>query len=220
MPARPYAVLTVGDAGSGIDDEIMGRIFEPFFTTKAVDKGTGLGLSIVHGLVERIGGKIEVSSQVGVGTKFKVYLPVLEGVHCVDTIQLDQISKGERQHILLVDDEEPLLRAIGSMLDMLGYRTTAVTDAQEALNLISASGQDFDLIISDQTMPGLSGIDLVREVQARKTDMPAILITGHRDDRVLRLAEQIGIKQVIGKPITMVSLSAAMESALNSKAAD
>ena len=212
-PGR-YLRLMVSDTGCGIDSSALDRIFEPFFTTKAPGAGTGLGLAVVHGVVKRHQGAISVYSEQGKGTTFNVYLPVhkVEDQQVVDEPKAIVIGNGER--ILFVDDEAPLAALGKSMLERLGYRVTAHTDSLQALNTFSAQANDFDLVITDQTMPSLSGAELAKLMLKIRPDLPVILATGYSTTINPEKAKSIGIRELLLKPNTTQTLGEAIRRAL------
>ena len=196
----PYAKITVSDTGEGMDKDKVERIFEPFFTTKDTGEGTGMGLSVVHGIVKAHGGEITVQSEPGKGAEFCVYLPLIETEGEEEApIETESVPKGS-EHILFVDDEE-LLVAIGQqMLERLGYKVTAKTSSIEALEVFKAKPDRFDLVITDQTMPKMSGLELAREILTIRPDMPVIICTGFSAQMTPDRVEAIGIRRVLMKP--------------------
>jgi PAS domain S-box-containing protein len=176
-----YIKITVGDTGPGIDPAIADRIFDPFFTTKEVNKGTGLGLSVVDGIVRDHGGAITVESTPGTGTVFTVVLPAAEGKKSEDQEEKTADIRGGTERILLVDDEESIIFTMKVILERLGYRVTALTGSIKALQMFRAAPHDFDLIITDLTMPGLTGDNLSAEILSIRPDIPVILMTGYED---------------------------------------
>ena len=163
--AGTYLKLRVQDTGRGIPADQLDKIYNPYFTTKAKGQGTGLGLSVVHGIVQSYAGIIEVGSEAGRGTVFEVFLPAIAMEAAREELPVLDLPGGS-EHILLVDDEEMLVEVLGDMLRLLGYRVTATTSSVEALSLFLANPADFDLLITDMTMPGLTGDRLTAEVRA------------------------------------------------------
>jgi len=217
-PGR-YVCLTISDNGSGIDAAIVDRIFEPFFTTKSVTDGSGLGLSIVHNIVRSHGGAITLESQPGVGSAFHIYLPAPDdlqphlatGKH----LKFTAPTKGSGQHLLYVDDEASLVFLTKRMLERLGYRVTGFTEADEALAAALAADADFDLIITDHSMPVMSGMDLARELFDKRPDARVVLVSGYLPPHDIERARSIGIKDVILKPDTVDELAAAVHRLLS-----
>jgi len=202
MAPGKYQLLSTSDTGTGIPPEIMKRIFEPYFTTKKQGEGTGMGLAMVHGIVHSHGGDITVSSEPGIGTTFHVYLPV--------TGKKPAIVPGERQsrslpggneRILFVDDEDSLVEIWEKMLTKLGYRVVARTDCLEALEMFRSDPDRFDLVITDQTMPQMTGIQLTVELKAIRPDIPVILCTGFSEDIDEHNYKTRGVSGFVMKPI-------------------
>ncbi len=173
----PHLRISVRDTGRGMKPETMERVFEPFFTTKGVGEGTGLGLAIVHGLVTSHHGVITVSSQIGEGTTFEIYFPQVD-LRPEAASGFDLSGPEGEGHILLVDDEAVLVRAIKTILEIKGYSVVATTSGAEALELFRSSSEPFDAVITDQTMPGLTGEQLAMELRQLQPDIPVILCTG------------------------------------------
>ncbi|MBN2232451.1 MAG: response regulator [Deltaproteobacteria bacterium] len=202
-----YILLSVSDTGCGMEHRTLERIFDPFFTTKADGKGTGLGLSVVHGIVKSCHGHIEVDSEPGKGTVFRVYLPRLPSQPTPEVaVQASPLPSGQG-HILVVDDEEIITILLRKLLERLGYRATAVNDSRMALSLIEAQPSFFDLLITDMTMPHLTGIELARKVLAMKADIPIILCTGFSELINKEQAHAIGIRAYLTKPISVRELA-------------
>jgi CheY-like chemotaxis protein len=197
-------VAEIGDTGSGIPSEHLARIFDPFFTTKGKGKGTGLGLSVVHSIVKGHGGIITVDSEPGRGTTFRVFLPRLESSIQLPQEQLTAPLRGGNEAILLVDDEAELVYAGRKMLERLGYQVVTATDGLEAFQRFIAEPNRFDLVITDQTMPDMTGEMLAREMLNVRADLPIILCSGHGPsvdgELCLKRAKEIGIRELVSKP--------------------
>ncbi len=202
MQPGDYLVLSVKDTGSGMDEEIRKRIFEPFFTTKPVGEGTGLGLSVVYGIVKSHRGNITVYSEPGKGSIFKVYLPKVDTSASVAPETPKPIPRGN-ERILLLDDEEMIVHSVRNMLQHLGYKVTALMDNREALRLFSEKPSEFDLVITDQTMPFMTGEDLGKELMRIRSDIPVILCTGYSDMISSEKATAMGFRGFIMKPFTV-----------------
>ncbi len=202
MEAGEYLVLSVKDTGCGMDEEVRKRIFEPFFTTKPTGEGTGLGLSVVYGIVKNHRGNITVYSELGKGSIFKVYLPKVETEASEKGEVIKPIPKGD-EHILFVDDEEFIVNSIRNMLQHLGYKVTAFLDSREALRLFSANPSQFDLVLTDQTMPFMTGEDLGKEIIRLRPDIPVILCTGYADFISWEKVKEMGFHGFIMKPFTV-----------------
>lgn len=211
-----YLKLSVADSGHGMDDETIARIFDPYFTTKTVGKGTGLGLSVVHGIVQRHGGKIVVRSTPGRGSVFDVYLPADEGEPERPLAVLESLPGGS-ERILLVDDEEMIAGMAARMLRRLGYEVTAQTDARAALECFRANPQAFDLILSDYTMPGMTGIDLAEAVLRDRPGMPIIVCTGHSEALTKEIARAAGVSDLALKPLARRELAEMVRRVLDAK---
>jgi signal transduction histidine kinase/CheY-like chemotaxis protein len=195
-----YIRLTISDNGPGIDPTIKDRIFDPFFTTKEVGKGTGMGLSVVHGIIEKCGGLITVESEPGQGTSFHVYFPAINEEPGQQEESQKPISKGN-ECILFVDDEMMLAYMGKQILERLGYKVSVRTSSVEALEAFRAQPDKFDLIITDQTMPNISGDELAKSLLEIRPDIPIILCTGYSSSISEDRAREIGIRAFIMKPV-------------------
>jgi len=204
QPGR-YVRLTVRDTGMGIESQNISRIFEPFFTTKDVGKGTGMGLAVVHGIVKSLKGDIKVYSEQGRGTVFHVLLPALEEEVSASAAVMTDPPQGH-ESVLLVDDEPALLQVGASMMRSLGYQVTAVQKPSEALELFIRDPNAFDLVFTDQAMPGLSGFDLAQQVLELRPDIPIILCTGYSDLVTEEAALAAGIKAFVIKPLSRLKI--------------
>ena len=198
-----FLKITVSDTGQGMDPKTIERIFDPFFTSKIVGKGTGLGLSVVDGIIRAYKGFIKIDSTLGEGTSFYVYLPILQG----DSIAINShpeprqnVYPTANKRVLVVDDEILLVKINKRRLENVGYEVTATTDSNEALEKIHKK-EKFDLIVTDQSMPGLSGAELAEEVFKLYPDMPIIMCTGHSDMVSEEKALEMGIRKYVLKPI-------------------
>lgn len=199
-----YVELTVSDSGTGIGADIIDKIFDPYFTTKEVGKGTGLGLSITHGIIKSYDGAITVESTVGQGTTVHVYFPAIQEEEKIDEESLECPRGSER--ILFVDDEELLVQMGKMMLEQLGYTVTAHIHSTEALEAFRNEPAQFDLVITDLTMPGLTGVELAQRMLEIRPDIPIILCTGFNQLIDEKSAKAIGIKEFCLKPFTMSSI--------------
>jgi PAS domain S-box-containing protein len=213
-PGR-YQVLSVGDTGQGMDPRTLERIFEPFFTTKRRGRGTGLGLSVVHGIVMGCGGAITVESEPGEGALFRIYLPVLEGeVESRPKLPQDDLVPLGTERVLFVDDEEAIADLGRRILEYLGYQATVVTSALEALQVFEADPESFDLVITDQTMPGMTGSEMVREMLKIRPELPIILCTGYSAVINPEKARSLGVKRFLMKPLDIAQTARAIRLAL------
>jgi PAS domain S-box-containing protein len=208
-----FMVLSVGDTGHGIEAATLKLIFDPFFTTKPIGEGTGLGLAVVQGIVRAHRGGITVTSVPEQGTTFRVYLPV-----CVtaapDAVAPPQVVPGRGEHILVVDDEVSVGRFAGVRLEQLRYRVSVFNDPLRALAAMRAAPQAYDAIVADFAMPGLTGVDVVRQAREIRKDLPAVLVTGNRaaitPDK-LAVAAEVAL---LDKPFTGDDLVRALQSVL------
>jgi len=210
-----YGRLVISDTGVGITSENLNRIFDPYFTTKEKGKGTGLGLAAVHGIVKSHGGKVMVESTIEKGTKFSVYLPLLPVEISISEKQDEPKTVGGNERILLVDDEVEILKIEEEMLKRLGYSITAKENPHEALELFKQQSEEFDLVISDMTMPNMSGDKFVENLIKIHSDIPIILCTGFSEIMTKEKAKSIGVKEFLMKPITMRDLSRTIRNVLD-----
>jgi PAS domain S-box-containing protein len=211
----PYMRLGVSDTGHGMDAVTAGRIFDPFFTTKAPGEGTGLGLAVVHGIVRNHDGVITVYSQPGKGTQFHLYFPV----HLADMDpgvpeEPVETPRGNHERILLVDDEIPLALMGRKMLERLNYLVDSHTAPADALAAVLANPGDYDLVLSDLTMPGMTGVELARQISHLRPDLPIILITGYSATLTLEKVRALGVREILLKPLTLHALGEAIHRTL------
>ncbi len=213
-----FIVLEVSDTGQGMTPATIDRIFEPYFTTKEVGKGTGLGLAVIHGIIQEYHGFIRVQSELGKGTSFQVHIPSLqEEISTVDKTETPKSLPSGTEQILIVDDEAMIVNLNKLILERLGYTVSKTTDSLDALEKIRTNPDQFDLIITDQTMPELTGAELSEKILAIRPDMPIILCTGYssvlsREDALL-----IGIKKYVRKPVDRAILAKAVRQVLDEK---
>ena len=204
----PFVELAVTDSGHGIDKEIVGKIFDPYFTTKEAGKGTGLGLAVIYGIVKECKGFIQVDSAPDQGTTFHIYLPIFTEEWEVPgkTEEEEPLATGN-ERILVVDDEPHMVTLCSSMLERLGYEVTGTSDSREALRLFQAMPQAFDLIISDQTMPKMTGAELAKAILKIQPEMAVIICTGYSSVFDQKEALALGIKSYLRKPVTTKQLA-------------
>jgi two-component system, cell cycle sensor histidine kinase and response regulator CckA len=215
--AGRYLRLAVMDSGRGIEHDIMGKIFEPYFTTKGPGEGTGMGLAVVHGIVLDHKGDIAVESEPGEGSTFTVLLPgynPMEDQNDPDIKSPEEIKKGDEK-ILLVDDEKIVVDVLKTMLENLGYQVTAHTSSIEAFEAFRNNPFKYDLIITDMTMPNMTGKDLAAEVLAINPNMPTILCTGFSERIDEESARAMGIKAFIMKPVVIKQLASTVREVLD-----
>ncbi len=215
MIPGPHVCLTVADTGPGMEQGIIARIFDPYFTTKEEGKGTGLGLAVVHGIVKSYGGHISVYSELGKGTEFKVYLPVIKPQETAQIIEADlPIQKGN-ERILLIDDQDVIVQMIRQMLERLGYHVTARASSTDALEAFRTQPDKFDLVITDMTMPNMTGDKLAGELIKIRSDIPVILCTGFSEIMSKEKAAAMGIKGFLMKPVVIKDLSGMIRKVLD-----
>jgi PAS domain S-box-containing protein len=206
LKAGPYLELSVSDTGYGIPAHLLDRIFDPFFTTKEKSEGTGMGLSVVHGIVGSYGGRIIASSEPGKGSTFKMYLPTVERGE-VPQPKAEESIAGGTERILFVDDEPALVKIGKQMLESLGYKVTGRTSSVEALELFKAKADSFDLVITDMTMPNMTGDELARELIHIKPEIPVVLCTGYSARINQQQAAAMGIRAFVSKPVPRMDIA-------------
>lgn len=212
-----FVMLSIRDTGSGIGPEIRDKIFDPYFTTKEVGKGTGMGLAIAHGIILSYGGFIICESETGQGTLFRVFFPAIDEEGITGEIPVDIAASSGAERILLVDDEKMLVELGKTMLERLGYEVTALTSSREAFAIFQNQPHLFDAIITDQTMPGITGIDLSRQILQIRPEIPIILCTGYSTLVNEEQAKAIGIKGFIDKPMVRKVISALLRKVLDDR---
>lgn len=213
-PGR-FAALTISDTGTGIEPEITDRIFDPYFTTKEKGKGTGLGLAVVYGIVKEHGGDINVDSEAGKGTTFTIYLPLIKGTVEKASVEKATILPAGHERILLVDDEEEIIYLEKQMLERLGYQISFRTSSVDALEAFKANPDTFDLVITDMTMPNMTGDQLAKELISIKPDIPIILCTGFSEWIDREKSEAIGIKGFLMKPVVLNKIAKMVRNVLD-----
>ncbi|WP_051284174.1 hybrid sensor histidine kinase/response regulator [Desulforegula conservatrix] len=211
----PYFVLTVQDDGVGMSDEVKERIFEPFFTTKEPGKGTGLGLSMSHGIVKSHGGEITVESISGKGTKFSVYLPITNVSQKNEINIFSETTPKGKERVLFVDDEETIAEISILLLENLGYHVTGFTDPFKAIETFRQKPDDFDIIITDQTMPGMTGLELAYRIKKIRENIPIIICSGFSEQLTPERLKQAGVNNYIVKPLSQKRLSDTIRSLLD-----
>ena len=218
LRATRFVCLVVHDTGIGMDSSILPRIFEPYFSTNKKEDGTGLGLAVVHGIVSSLGGTIEVASTVGTGSTFKVYLPIAENPEQPATLDAyDKLPQGS-ESILLVDDELPILELGSRILSNLGYQVACRASSLEALELFRNQPDRFDLVITDQNMPNMTGTRMADEIFGIRDDIPIILCTGYTDLNLSLHTRCRSIREIIMKPIAKSQLAATVRQVLDRSA--
>ena len=214
VPGR-YARMVVADTGRGIDSAIIERIFDPYFTTKETGKGTGMGLSVVHGIIKASGGAIRAFSRPGRFTEFHIYLPLVDTTAGEEPALFDQPQlPGGHEHVMLIDDEEMLVDIMRQVLEQLGYAVSTHTDSQAALADFRSRPMAFDLLITDMTMPGMTGTGLAQAAREVRADIPIILCTGYNEQVNRENAQTLGIQALVMKPVGMQELAETIRSVL------
>ena len=205
-PGR-YALLTICDTGTGIERSVLDKVFDPYFTTKGVGKGTGLGLSVVQGIVKNHGGDISISSEPVKGTEVRVFLPVMDQMPANNSMEDNEPIPCGKEKILLVDDEGAIVRMEQMMLERQGYRIVTRTSSVEALKAFRANPEDFDLVLTDMSMPHMTGIQLAKELITIRPDISIIICTGFSEKISEEKAGELGIKGFLMKPVVKSDLA-------------
>ncbi len=209
-----YVKIAVSDAGPGIDSEIIDRIFDPYFTTKEIGKGSGMGLAVVLGIVKTHGGAIAVDSQPGKGVTFTMFFPVIAEKPVMEVKTPDEIPRGNEM-ILFVDDEKSITIMTQKILERLGYRVETRLNPIEALELFRSKPDEFDLVITDMTMPQMTGVKLAKKLKDVRSDIPVIICTGHSSLIDEKKAEELGIAAYAMKPIEMSDIAGTIRKVLD-----
>jgi PAS domain S-box-containing protein len=209
-----YVRLTVSDTGHGIEPKILERIFDPYFTTKKVGEGSGMGLSVVHGIVKSHGGYFLVDSELGKGTTFQVFFPYIESKLEPEIEITVEIPRG-KERILFVDDEKAMVDAIQPMIERLGYKVTSRTSSIEALKAFRANPDRFDLVITDFTMPNMTGMELAKELLKLRSDILIILCTGYSEHINEAKAKGSGIRAFLTKPVVLGEIAKTIRKVLD-----
>lgn len=217
-PGR-YVQITISDTGHGMDAGVLERIFDPYFTTKEPGEGTGMGLAVVQGIVRKHGGAISVHSELGKGATFEVYLPRVEEMASPVVEILEQSQRGS-ESILFVDDEKGLADLGKEMLESLGYKVTAKTSSPDALEEFRAAPENYDLIITDMTMPVMTGVDLAKRITGIRPGIPIILCTGFSEALMRKQSQTCGICEILLKPYALKTLAKAIRTSLANSAPD
>jgi len=210
-----YVKLTVSDTGCGMDQATLGKIFEPFFTTKAVGEGTGLGLAMVHGIMKSHDGGISVYSQPGSGTAFHLYFPVIKSGGAAPAVKTAPIPRGQGERILFVDDEEVLAGLGKKILERMGYRVTATSSVVEALAIVRAQAEPFDLVITDMAMPIMDGVKFGGQLLQIQPNLPVILTTGFSGFLTEEKVRALGFRELLNKPCTIQTLGVTVHRVLH-----
>jgi PAS domain S-box-containing protein len=217
LGAGSYIRLAVGDTGGGIPPAVLEHMFEPFFTTKRVGEGTGLGLALVHGIVADFGGAIDVTTQVGAGTTFTTWLPALEEVHTLAAEPAGEPPRGRGETVMIVDDEPALVALAQETLTELGYGAVAFDSGVLALQAFLAQPERFDLVLTDEMMPELTGTELAREINQLRPEIPIVIMSGYSDMPLRERAQSAGVVSVLGKPLVRRNIAEAIARALRAR---
>jgi CheY-like chemotaxis protein len=213
-PGR-YLRLTVEDSGSGMDAATLSRIFEPFFTTKEIGRGTGLGLSLVYAIVTDAGGAIDVHSILGQGSTFAIYLPRALDAPVTAEEAATPLPRGNGERVLLVDDDANLLAMTAEVLSRLGYEPVSFSDSHAALAAFEAAPRSFDVVITDDVMPGLTGTGLASEFHLRRRELPIVLVSGYSGPILAKQALAAGVSELLAKPLQLREIAATLARVLH-----
>ena len=213
----PHVILSVSDTGCGIEPEIKDRLFDPYFTTKEVGKGTGMGLAVVHGIVKNHEGAITFESEPGKGTTVHILFPAVKAVEKEITTEVPEALPRGNERILFIDDEPAIIKMSQQMLERLGYEYEAKTSPVEALELFQSDPDHFDMIITDMTMPQMTGEKLAEEILKTRPDIPIILCTGYSERMDEQKSKEKGIGALIMKPIVMSDIAKTVRQVLDRK---
>lgn len=214
-----YLKLEISDSGCGMGPDILERIFEPYFTTKEKGKGTGMGLAVVHGIVRAHKGHISVDSKPGQGTTFTIFFPMAEEKDSEhdSTQDVRATTLQGAEHVLLVDDEAMIIEVNREILETLGYQVTSETSSERALEIFRTRSNDFDVVITDQTMPGLTGGELARKILEIRPHIPIILCTGFSELVSEEKARDLGVRAYLHKPVSLQDMGATIRRVLEGK---
>lgn len=216
MKAGQYKKISVRDTGTGIDKDVVKRIFDPYFTTKKIGEGTGMGLSVIHGIIKSLNGTITVDSEPGNGSTFTVYLPIAENLVLTQLTQGNDLKRGT-ERILLVDDEKAIINAMQTALTTLGYNVNATTDSNDALKRFLENPRDFDIVITDMTMPVMTGRELASEILSVRPDIPILICTGYNETIDKDSVIKMGIKDLLTKPISLHEIAGKIYDVLHNR---
>ena len=218
LSAGRYARLSVSDTGSGIPPAVLEHMFDPFFTTKRVGDGTGLGLALVHGIVADFGGVIDVATQIGVGTTFTIWLPATDPMPTLLAEPAGELPRGNGETIMIVDDEPALVTLAEETLAELGYKPVGFESSPAALQAFRAEPKRFDLVLTDETMPDLTGTELARDIRQLRPEVSIILMSGYSGTQLSARAQAAGVIDVLRKPLVRRDLAEAVARALQAVA--
>ncbi|MBI9092281.1 MAG: response regulator [Desulfobacterium sp.] len=217
MAIGSYAILTISDTGAGIEKKFLEKVFDPYFTTKEIGKGTGLGLAVVQGIIKQYKGTIDISSNLGKGTKIRVFLPTLEKEIFEPTFDVDVPIKGGSERILIVDDEKAIVTMEKKMLQRLGYDITAFSESLDALEDFKKKPDSYDLVLSDMTMPNLTGMQLAKTIKSIRQDIPFVICTGFSDQINENNIKELDIDAYVSKPVLKSEIAFLIRKLLDAK---
>ena len=213
-----YVRLTIQDSGSGMNEATLARIFEPFFTTKEIGRGTGLGLSLVYAIVTDAGGAIDVHSALEQGSTFSIYLPRTEAALVAADEAAAPLPRGNGERVLLVEDEPSLLALTTEVLERLGYQPVSFSDSHAALAAFEAAPRSFDVVITDDVMPGLTGTGLAMQLRRRRLDIPIVLVSGYTDPTLTQQKLAAGVSELLVKPLQSRQIATTLDRVLHHRA--
>jgi len=213
----PYVKIKISDNGPGMTKDIIDKIFEPYFTTKIKEEGTGLGLAVVHGIVNSLKGNIIVDSEPGKGTVFYIYLPMVKRTVPKPYKEQNTPLPTGNERILIVDDDQIIAELTKEIFEDLGYHVTAFTSSVDTLNIFQKQPNDFDLVITDMTMSGITGAELTKKIHTIRPDIPVILCTGYSEQINEKKAKAMGIKRYLIKPVNMHNFAKAVRDILDER---
>jgi CheY-like chemotaxis protein len=216
LPPGRWVRLSVADTGAGMSPEVLEKIFEPYFTTRDAGEGTGMGLAMVHGIVKDLGGEITVESSPGEGSEFRVWLPLADALVGPDLEIQPEPAVGGPEKILVVDDEAAISEMIRLILIRLGYEVSAHSHPDDLWAVFQENPDEYDLLISDMTMPGRTGMELARAIQSVRPGFPVIICTGY-SEAVTGDGGAAGVAEVVRKPLAKNELAAAVRRALSGR---
>jgi CheY-like chemotaxis protein len=215
LSAGRYVRLSVSDTGSGITPAVLERMFDPFFTTKRVGDGTGLGLALVHGIVVDFGGAIDVATQVGAGTTFAIWLPAAGEIPMLLAEPAGEVPRGNGETVMIVDDERALVALAEETLAELGYKPVGFDSSVAALQAFHTEPKRFDLVLTDEIMPGLTGTELAREIREVRPGISVILMSGYGGAQLSERAQAAGVIEVLRKPLVRRDIAEPVARALH-----
>ncbi len=215
LKAGKYALLSVSDTGTGIQKDLLNKIFDPYFTTKAQGKGTGLGLATVYAIVREYDGDVKVYSEIGIGTTFNVYLPVVDSRDAPDPESSEKNYPRGNERVLVVDDEPSIAKLVAKMLDRLGYAVTAFSSSVDALKAFRNDPDAFDIVITDMTMPDMTGDMLAREMISIRPGLPVLICTGFSERLNQEQSDEMGVSAFMSKPVGLKDLSETLRKILD-----